>query len=160
MKSACITAGGFGLGLFVMACLIPKPETITEVIYVQDESKVVLYEGILEEALGVVPQHVYSIPVTVTAYSARRAETNSEPWWTADMTLSRVGILAVSRDILNELGLEYGQTVILGNYGVFKVHDTMNKRFTRRVDILMANQKAALKFGLKKDIKLTWFNKE
>ena len=43
-----------------------------------------------------------TLEVTVTAYSARTEETNNEPWFTADMSLSRVGMLAVSRDLLQE----------------------------------------------------------
>jgi len=125
----------------------------------EKDAKIKRYEKILAQALGEVPTRTFSTPVTVTAYSARAEETNSEPWYTADMTLSRVGILAVSRDILDELGIEYGDTVILGEYGTFKVHDTMNKRFHRRVDILMGNKKAAELFGIKKKIKLTWFSK-
>ena len=95
-----------------------------------------------------------TLEVTVTAYSARTEETNSEPWFTADMSLSRVGMLAVSRDLLQEWGVEYGDVVILGKLGVFRVHDTMNERFTRRVDILMGNREAALRFG-KRTEKLT-----
>lgn len=132
----------------------PEPEKPLS----EDKVKIERYEKLLTQSLGGIPTKVFSTPVTVTAYSARAAETNSEPWFTADMTLSRVGILAVSRDILNELGIEYGDTVILGEYGTFKVHDTMNKRFYRRVDILMGNKKAAQLFGIKKNVKLTWFN--
>ena len=134
--------------------MTPKPVPMDE-----KDTKIKRYEKILAQALGEVPTMTFSTPVTVTAYSARAEETNSEPWYTADMSLSRVGVLAVSRDILDEIGIEYGDTVILGDYGMFKVHDTMNKRFYRRVDILMGNKKAAQLFGIKKNVKLTWFGK-
>lgn len=156
-------AVGIVLGALSVLALTPEKEIeiVPEIVevFTKDDSKDLFYGAILKEVFGVVPTAVYNIPVTVTAYSARAKETNSEPWWTADMTLSRVGILAVSRDILNEVGLEYGDTVILGDYGVFKIHDTMNKRFKRRVDILMGNAKAANKFGIHHNIKLSWFNK-
>jgi 3D (Asp-Asp-Asp) domain-containing protein len=113
-------------------------------------------ESLCQRAFGEIPETMYSIPVTVTAYSARPQETDSEPWRTADLTLSRVGLLAVSRDLMDEIGLRFGDTVILENLGVFKVRDVMNSRWTRRVDILMANYEAAVKFSPKQST-LYWF---
>ena len=115
------------------------------------------YRFILETILGEVPNTSYSTPVTVTAYTASEDETNNEPWFTADMSLSRVGMLAVSRDLLRDLNLKLGDEVVLGGYGVFKIRDKMNKRFTRRVDILFAHKKAALLFGKEENVKMTWF---
>lgn len=145
--------------LGILLCVAAYEADTRQTTIHEIESKVEHYEKLLTQVLGEIPAHTFSTPVTVTAYSARAEETNSEPWYTADMTLSRVGILAVSRDILYELGIEYGDTVILEGYGVFKVHDTMNKRFRRRVDILMGNKRAAELFGIKRDVKLTWFGK-
>lgn len=99
----------------------------------------------------------FSLPVTITAYSAEAAQTDSTPELTADQTPSRIGLLAVSRDLLHEIGLRYGQRVIIPAYGVFEIRDTMNKRFTRRVDILHGNEKAALAFG-KMEGELIWMN--
>jgi 3D (Asp-Asp-Asp) domain-containing protein len=97
-----------------------------------------------------------TIPVTVTAYSAQDAkETNAEFWYTADMSPARVGIIAISRDLQNEVGLKMGQRVLLPNYGVFEIRDLMNKRFKRRVDVLMASRKAANLFGIKEEV-LIW----
>lgn len=121
--------------------------------------RVEFYESILQSIFGYVPQKAESLRVTVTAYSARPEETNSEPWVTADMSPSRVGMLAVSRDLLHEVGLEYGEVVILEGLGAFKVRDTMNKRFKRRVDILMAHPRAAIMFG-KREAMLTWVRGE
>jgi len=95
-----------------------------------------------------------STHVTVTAYSARSAETDSSPELTADMTPSRIGLLAVSRDLL-DAGLSYGQIVVLDGYGVFRISDTMNKRFTSRVDILHSSAKSAKLFG-KQSSSLRW----
>ncbi len=94
-----------------------------------------------------------STHVTVTAYSATQNETDNSPELTANMTPSRIGLLAVSRDLL--LSLSYGQIVILDGYGVFKVSDTMNSRFTSRVDILHSSAKSARLFG-KKSSTLRW----
>lgn len=89
----------------------------------------------------------FSTPVTVTAYSARAEECDETPWVTADGTPSRIGLLAVSRDILTEVGLEMGQRVFLPEYGLFEIRDKMNRRFRRRVDILHASPEAARRFG-------------
>ena len=97
---------------------------------------------------------VASTRVTVTAYSATEAETDSTPETTADMTSSRIGLLAVSRDMLDYL--DYGQVVVLPSLGVFRVSDTMAKRFTRRVDILHSSAKAARIFGRREGQKLMW----
>ena len=110
---------------------------------------------LLTKIFGAAPKQIFSTEVTVTAYTARTKETDADPWLTADMSLATVGMLAVSRDLLNKFGLYYGQIVILEGYGVFRVSDTMNKRFTKRVDILMAHPRAAWRFGKRKTT-LTW----
>jgi 3D (Asp-Asp-Asp) domain-containing protein len=98
---------------------------------------------------------ILSTPIEITAYTAREIECDSTPEVTADMTPSRIGLLAISRDLRSELGIQFGQTVVLEGMGVFKVHDLMNKRYRRRVDILHANPKAAELFGKQKGV-LIW----
>lgn len=97
-------------------------------------------------------------PVTVSAYTARAVECNSSPHVTADMTPSRIGLLAVSRDMLDEVGLRMGDTVLLVDgletLGVFQVRDKMAKRWRRRVDILHGNVEAAKTFGIRKGVQL------
>ena len=92
--------------------------------------------------------------ITVTAYSAVPDETDDSPELTADLTDSRIGLLAVSRDMLQYLS--YGQIVILPPYGMFRVSDTMNPRFKNRVDILHASKLAARNFGIHKNMTLYW----
>ena len=95
-----------------------------------------------------------STTVTITAYSARAAETDDSPHLTADMSYSRIGLLAVSRDMLAYL--DYGQIVLLPNYGLFRVSDTMAKRFTHRVDILHSSPRSARLFGKHTNQTLIW----
>ena len=95
-----------------------------------------------------------STTVTITAYSAREAETDDSPHLTADMSYSRIGLLAVSRDMLAYL--DYGQIVLLPNYGLFRVSDTMAKRFTHRVDILHSSPRSARLFGKHINQTLIW----
>lgn len=130
-----------------------NPKVITKVIKENNP----LHEELLKKIFKGIPTVEFTTTVTVTAYSARSKETDKDPWFTADMSLSRVGMLAISRDLFKKYGLYYGQIVILGDYGIFQIHDTMNKRFTNRVDILMANAEAAKRFG-KQTATLTWTN--
>ena len=114
-----------------------------------------MIEDLFKVDLSKGPMEREQVWVTITGYSARPQETDSTPELTADMTPSRIGLLAVSRDLLSEVGLRYGQRVLLQPYGLFEVRDTMNKRFTRRVDILHATPEAARLFG-KREGQLIW----
>jgi 3D (Asp-Asp-Asp) domain-containing protein len=102
---------------------------------------------------------VLSTKVTVTAYTSRPEETDDSPHWTADGSLVKRGIIAVSRDILNELGIRYGQRVVLEGYGAMEVRDTMNPRWTRRVDIWSSDLTAARLHGKKEDVTMLWVGK-
>ena len=110
--------------------------------------------------LDEVPEQITSLSmwVTVSAYTARAEECDSTPEVTADMTPSRVGVLAVSPDMLSDGRVRYGDTVALidgGEFlGGFVIHDTMNRRFTHRVDILHGNVRAALLFGIRHNVEL------
>lgn len=92
--------------------------------------------------------------VTATAYSASAQECNSEPWLTTSMTLSRVGVIAVSRD-LEAMGLTMGKTIIIEGMGAFRIEDRMNARWVQRIDILHGNQKAASLFGIR-SVTIKW----
>ena len=93
-----------------------------------------------------------SIPnVKVTVYHAVAAQCNSDWTRTADMTylgtdpndMLRHRIVAVSRDLLTEWGLSMGDTITLRGLSVEEyngkwiVHDKMNKRFTKKIDLLV-----------------------
>jgi len=95
------------------------------------------------------------LDVTATAYTAREEECDSTPWVTADGTPSRVGVLAVSRDLLAKYGLRMGQRVIVEGFGLFEIRDKMNARYTKRIDLLHANLKAAKRFS-PRSVRLTW----
>lgn len=100
----------------------------------------------------------YSIPVTASAYTARAQECDVTPEVTADMTPSRIGLLAVSRDLIEVMGFKFGDIVMLTDggesLGVFVIRDVMNARYTNRVDILHASAKAARLFGVKRSVLL------
>lgn len=102
---------------------------------------------------------IWSTPVTVSAYTAQAGECDTTPEVTADMTPSRIGVIAVSRDMIEVFGLVYGERVMLidpeeGPLGIFQVRDTMSPRWTKRVDILHGNVKAARLFGVREGVQL------
>ncbi len=125
-----------------------------EVIQVQDQLHKRLSE--LTFSRDMTNASLRTITVTASAYSASKAECNATPEITADGTPSRIGLLAISRDLESELGLQLGETVLLPGLGVFKIHDRMSthkhkgtakcKPIRRSVDILHVSHKAARLF--------------
>ena len=86
--------------------------------------------------------------VTLTTYRANEAETDSTPDITASgfkiTNPKKHRIIAVSRDLKRKM--KWGSKVRIvgaGKYdGTYRVHDVMNKRYKKRIDILIgANDK-------------------
>ena len=89
--------------------------------------------------------------VTVTTYNPTRSQTDSTPNQTADGTIikpwkaTQYRYVALSRDLIARWGgpFEYGDYVVIegtdGWDGVYQVRDTMNPKWTNRVDILTTN---------------------
>ena len=94
-----------------------------------------------------------SYQVTVTTYNPTEHQTDSTPNITADGTkfhtwkATEYRYIALSRDLLSRWGgpFEYGDYVVIegtGKWdGVYQVRDTMNRKWTNRVDILTTNSK-------------------
>ena len=86
--------------------------------------------------------------VTLTMYHPTKRQTDSTPNITADGTkiniwkASNYRYVAVSRDLLSRWGgpLDYGDWIVIEgageNSGVYQVRDTMNPKWTKRVDVL------------------------
>lgn len=94
-------------------------------------------------------QQVIPVPVTVTAYSARKVECDGDPFITAYQNPVREGTIAISRDLESEFGWREGDRVHLAGLGVFEVNDRMASRWKKRVDIFFHDTKKALSFGIK-----------
>jgi len=92
-------------------------------------------------------RNIRFVPVVVTAYNPVVAQTDSTPTITASNKRVRPGIVALSRDLEKEFGFKFGDTVVIEDHGSFVFEDRMNKRWTRRVDILMFSWEDARKFG-------------
>lgn len=125
----------------------PPNDTAVELAETRRQLKQAL--GLLVECFGgsVNLENIQTASVTITAYSSTRDQCDSTPHITASQKPVRVGSLAVSRDLLKEMGISYGQRVLIPGYGMFEVLDTMHPRWQRRVDIWESDREAALLFG-------------
>ncbi|MFO7983660.1 MAG: hypothetical protein R6V08_09435 [Desulfuromonadales bacterium] len=159
-----IGAGGFALN---DEGNIPQPTPQVNTEYARTatlKSRLETVEGQLQQThdlldnifgQAVEPDGLQTVPVTITAYSSTVDQCDSTPYIAANNKPVRVGTLAVSRDLLEEFGIEYGQRVLIPGYGIFEVRDTMNARWQRRVDIWESDRQAARMFG-KQQGKLIW----
>ena len=94
-----------------------------------------------------------SYKVTVTTYNPTRAQCDDTPNITADGTkikpwkASEYRYVALSRDLLSRWGgpFNYGDYIIIEGTdkwdGVYQVRDTMNPKWTNRVDILTTDSR-------------------
>ena len=97
--------------------------------------------------------NIISFKVTVTTYNPTTRQCDSTPNITADGTkfktwkASSYRYVALSRDLLSRWGgpFEYGDYIIIEGTddrdGVYQVRDTMNPKWTNRVDILTTNSR-------------------
>ena len=91
--------------------------------------------------------------VTVTTYNPTTLQCDDTPHITADGThfktwrASSYRYVALSRDLLSRWGgpFNYGDYIVIegagDRYGVYQVRDTMNPKWTNRVDILTTNDR-------------------
>lgn len=89
------------------------------------------------------------VKIEMTAYSPSPHITDSTPFEMASgvvadpIDLEQLRYVAVSRDLMKEHGLEYGDTIYIG----FEIQDTLAARMTNNVDLFMRNLSLARKFG-------------
>ena len=99
-----------------------------------------LYQKIIAER-----DKIKSVEVDITAYTARKEECDETPWFTAIMEEPVPGwTVAVSHDLKYMLG----KRVYIKGFGVRRVNDLMNSRYTKRVDILVPTVALARKIGV------------
>jgi 3D (Asp-Asp-Asp) domain-containing protein len=98
------------------------------------------------------------LEVTATAYTSSVGETDSTPTISAwgDRLKPGMRVIAVSRDLL-AMGVTHGTLVQVEGFDkYFIVLDKMNKRWTKKIDLYMGNNKrAALNWG-KKKVNICW----
>jgi len=114
------------------------------------KSRVSFLEGGIRE-LKERLRSVTSYEVTVTFYTPRESECDATPFKNALNKRIVVGRdVAVSRDLMHLLG----KYIYIEGYGVKKVVDLMDKRYTRTVDILVSSPLIAKTLGKKKNVKV------
>ena len=96
-------------------------------------------------------RELFEVAVTVTGYSSTADQTDATPFITAANTRVRTGIVALSRDLLREYTpgapFQFGDRVLIRGIGEFRVEDTMNRRYRKRVDIWFATRGEARNWG-------------
>ena len=104
-------------------------------------------EGIIAQAGH--DRQLEVIEVEVTAYSPSKHITDSNPWETASQLivtpqdLEQVKYVALSRDLLKEYNVKYGDKIWIS----FEVQDKMGQKATQGIDIFFRNLDLARKFG-------------
>jgi len=101
-------------------------------------------------------QHRPNALVTVTAYNADPAQTDSDPDIAASMRRVRPGTIAVSRDLFDR-GWVFGRKVRLEGIGIYEINDLMAPRHSRAIDIFIHSSSQAQAFG-KRRIKAALLN--
>ena len=107
----------------------------------------------LEKDCGYTGANIIAFKVTVTTYNPTVKQCDSTPNITADGTkfhtwkASSYRYVALSRDLLSRWGgpFNYGDYIVIEGTGdrdgVYQVRDTMNPKWTNRVDILTTNSR-------------------
>ncbi|MSR85264.1 hypothetical protein EXS71_02410 [Candidatus Uhrbacteria bacterium] len=86
------------------------------------------------------------IKVDLTAYTSSVEECDSDPFITADGSTTRDGIIAANFLPFNT---KVRIPALFGDK-VFEVHDRMNTKFSRRIDVWMEKKSDMWQFGLKR----------
>lgn len=90
-------------------------------------------------------QHNRMYELEISAYTISKRETDKDPHVTAFMERPVPGkTCAVSRDLIKKLK---DKRIYIEGVGVRKVNDTMNKRYTKSIDLVVNNKRQALDFG-------------
>ncbi len=93
------------------------------------------------------------VKVSASGYSSSVAETDTTPFITAANTSTRLGVLAVSRDLLSEYTpgapFSFGDRAHISGLGDFLVEDVMSARWTNRIDVWFPTREQAVRFGLR-----------
>lgn len=98
--------------------------------------------------------------VDITSYNNNSAQTDDSPNVTATNRGVREGIVAVSYDFINKGQIHYGDLLYIDCFSKwYLVEDTMNKRFSKRVDIFLFDKEESLKINKKCNIKVIHINK-
>jgi 3D (Asp-Asp-Asp) domain-containing protein len=141
--------------LMAIICVIAiilylKSEQTTNNNVIEETKPVIINIAFNDKNLKIIKKNI-----DISAYSPRVCETDSTPNITANNKNVREGIIAVSRDIFNLCGGEFGGVVVIPSLDlVLVIDDLMNERWKWRGDIFFFSTEKAIKFGLKKNVEV------
>jgi len=111
-----------------------------------------LTDLVLDAGHAVEDKGKITVKVVATGYSSSIWECDMTPFITAANTPTRTGIMAMSRDLLTRYTpgapFTFGDRVHVPGLGDFLVEDTMNARWTNRIDLWFPSRLEALRFGI------------
>ncbi len=92
-----------------------------------------------------------TLKVVATGYTSSVRETDNTPHITASNTFTRPGIVALSRDLLEQYTpnapFDFGDRILIKGMGEFVVEDSMHRRWRKRLDIWFPTRREAFQFG-------------
>ena len=93
------------------------------------------------------------VRVSVTAYTSAEGQTDESPTITASNTRVSERTVAVSRDLLRSFTpgapFDYGDKILIPGVGIYRVEDTMNGRWRRKIDLWFATKDEARRWGVR-----------
>ncbi len=168
--SGKLVAVGLVIAALITAFSAPRSSS-TDAISLAVTPSVTVSETPVDVTMGLQPEGPIANPVYVlraTGYNSMVNQTDHSPHITATGERTRVGIIAVSRDMLSR-DLPYGSLVrirdlgnyhngrgygkfqtLLDNQGLFVVEDTMHRRKLEQVDVWFADYASAVNWGVRK----------
>jgi 3D (Asp-Asp-Asp) domain-containing protein len=119
----------------------------------EDTMKALTIICLLGLGLALFPQTTMCVNMSIVTVTAYSYSGGSPPYnITASGRTVREGMMAVSRDVERNLGLQFGDRVLLHGLGVFDFQDRMASRWTLKADVFMQTDGKARRFGVKRHI--------
>ena len=138
------------IGSFVLTVFAPS---LAGSLYIMEELGNGTLSRLAEERVVVKkPELRVEMDVEITAYNAEEEQTDSTPLITASGRRVHESYCALSRDIEEDFGLEFGDIVHIEGFGDFEFQDRMNKRIKRGVDIFRWDRQEALEIGRREGV--------
>jgi 3D (Asp-Asp-Asp) domain-containing protein len=102
-----------------------------------------------------IPQTSMGVNMSIVSVTAYSYSGGKYPYGvTASGKRVREGMLALSRDVERDLGLSFGNRVLLHGLGVFEFQDRMAPHWTQKADVFMQSNYKARSFGVRRYIVL------
>jgi 3D (Asp-Asp-Asp) domain-containing protein len=105
--------------------------------------------------LAVLPQGTMAVNMSIVSVTAYSYSGGQYPYnITASGRRVQEGMIALSRDVERDLGMSFGDRVLLHGLGVFEFQDRMASRWTLKADVFMHSDQKARCFGVRRQIVL------